>query len=201
MAGAPFVARARRGHALSTPLECPCPVRALGRRPMRPPRAVLVRVRSMDRCISISLHSGTNHARRRYFGFNSLDGTIPAALSALNKLSALCARPARDNALCACVQALSVSTPACARTHRRTAVRVPSPHVAVSMLAAAPCSGAAPWGTRYRWQYPLTCSCSVRPRCECRARPVPLPRADRSTHAPVSTPRVPSQYPASSEED
>jgi hypothetical protein len=62
-------------------------------------------------------------------------------------------------------------------------------------------SGAAPWGTRYRGQYPLACSYSVRPRCECRARPVPLPRADRSTHGPMSTPRVPSEYPASTEED
>jgi hypothetical protein len=33
---------------------------------------------------------------------------------------------------------VSVSTPACARTHRRTAVRVPYPRVAVSTLAAAP---------------------------------------------------------------
>jgi hypothetical protein len=31
-----------------------------------------------------------------------------------------------------------VSTPACARTHRRTAERIPSPHVAVSTPAAAP---------------------------------------------------------------
>ena len=43
-----------------------------------------------------------------------------------------------------------VSTPLCARTHRRTAVRVPSPHVAASTLVAAPRSGPAPWGTRYR---------------------------------------------------
>jgi hypothetical protein len=33
---------------------------------------------------------------------------------------------------------VSVSTPACARTHRRTAVLLPSLHVAVSTLAAAP---------------------------------------------------------------
>jgi hypothetical protein len=41
----------------------------------------------------------------------------------------------------------------------------------------------------------------MRCRCECRARPVPQPRADHSTHGPMSTPRVPSEYPASSEED
>jgi hypothetical protein len=52
----------------------------------------------------ISLHSGTNHARRRAFRNNSLDGTIPAALSALKLLSFLCARPARDAAPCACVR-------------------------------------------------------------------------------------------------
>jgi hypothetical protein len=55
--------------------------------------------------MGISLHSGTNHARRRDFESNSLDGTIPAALSALNLLSFLCARPARDAAPCACVRA------------------------------------------------------------------------------------------------
>ena len=55
----------------------------------------------------------------------------------------------------------SLSTPACACTHRRPAVRVPSPHVAASTLAAPPCSGLAPWGTRYRSQYPIACSCSV----------------------------------------
>jgi hypothetical protein len=58
--------------------------------------------------MGISLHSGTNHARRRYFRSNSLDGTIPAALSALNLLRVLCARTARNAAPCACVQA-----PAC----------------------------------------------------------------------------------------
>ncbi len=45
--------------------------------------------------MSISLHSETNHARRRDFSSNKLDGTIPAALSALNNLTALCARRAR----------------------------------------------------------------------------------------------------------
>ncbi len=78
----------------------------------------------------------------RNFGSNSLDGTIPAALSALNKLSFLCARSSRDAALvrlrASACPLVSVSTPACARTHRRTAVRVPSPHVAGSTLAAAP---------------------------------------------------------------
>jgi hypothetical protein len=42
---------------------------------------------------------------RRSFGANSLDGTIPAALSALNMLRDLCARSARDATPCACVQA------------------------------------------------------------------------------------------------
>ena len=68
----------------------------------------------------------------RDFGSNALDGTIPAALSALNKLSFLCARHAR----------------------RRTAERVPSPHVAVSTLAAAPRSGPAP----VSFAVPLACS-------------------------------------------
>ena len=45
--------------------------------------------------MSISLHSGTNHARRRDFSSNKLDGTIPAALSELKLLSLLCVRPAR----------------------------------------------------------------------------------------------------------
>ena len=39
---------------------------------------------------------------RRNFGSNKLDGTIPAALSALNLLTRLCARRARDAALGAC---------------------------------------------------------------------------------------------------
>jgi hypothetical protein len=55
--------------------------------------------------MSNSLHSGTNHARRRDFASNSLDGTIPDSLSALNLLSFLCARRARDAAPCACVRA------------------------------------------------------------------------------------------------
>ncbi len=55
----------------------------------------------MDRCMRISLHSGTSHARRRAFFSNSLDGTIPAALSELKLLSYLCARNARDAAPCA----------------------------------------------------------------------------------------------------
>ncbi len=100
------------------------------------------------------MHSGTKHARRRVFASNSLDGTIPAALSALMLLQILCARPAdmlsflcarparampRRAAACERSGALvSVSAPACARTHRRTAVRVPSPHVAASTPAAPP---------------------------------------------------------------
>jgi hypothetical protein len=42
---------------------------------------------------------------RRSFGANSLDGTIPAALSALNSLAILCACPARNAAPCAAVRA------------------------------------------------------------------------------------------------
>ena len=45
--------------------------------------------------ISISLHSRTNHASRRYFESNSLGGTIPAWLSELKLLQTLCVRPAR----------------------------------------------------------------------------------------------------------
>ena len=155
--------------------------------------------------MSISLHSGTNHARRRYFDSNKLDGTIPAALSALNLLSFLCAHPARDAAPCA-----SVRPPA--RWCPQAPLRAPARTVALPCAyprrtwprvrwQPPPGSGPAPWGTRYRSQYPLACSCSARPRCECRARPVPLPRADRSTNMPMSTPRVPSEYPASSGED
>jgi hypothetical protein len=55
--------------------------------------------------MSISLHIGTNHARRRNFFSNKLDGTIPVALSELNLLKELCARRTRDAAACACVRA------------------------------------------------------------------------------------------------
>ncbi len=165
----------------------------LGRRPMRPPRDVHLRVRGTDRCMSISLHSGTKHARRRSFGLNSLDGTIPAALSALNLLSFLCARPV---APCRAVRvrasacpSVSVRTPACARTHRRTALRVPSPHVTVSTLAAAPLQWPSAMGYSVSLAVPprvLVLCASTTPRRSFHARAHEYP-ASTPPITPVST--------------
>ncbi len=141
--------------------------------------------------MSISLHSRTNHARRRDFRLNALDGTIPAALSALNKLSVLCARPASKPApvrvRASAGLLVSVRTPACARTHRRTALRVPSPHVAVSTLAAAPLQ----WPSAVGYSVSLAVPPRVRVLCASTAR-------RRSVHAraheyPASTLRVPCE--------
>ena len=104
-AGVPFVARARRGHACSTPLEYPCPV------PSRTKTQCGHRVLCWCECVArtgaYAFHctAGTNQARRRDVYSNKLDGTIPVALSALKLLSYLCARRARDAAPCACVRA------------------------------------------------------------------------------------------------
>ncbi len=96
---------------------------------------------------------------------------------------------------------LSVSTPVCACTHRRTAVRVPSPHVAASTLAAAP-PMAQRRGVLGIVRSTPSSARALRVAVASAAHiPVPLPRADRSTHGPMSTPRVPSEYPASSNKD
>ena len=68
----------------------------------------------------------------RNFGSNALDGTIPAALSELNKLSVLCARRARDAVPCACVR---VHLPVGVRTHPCVRPHAPS-HCRARTLAA-----------------------------------------------------------------
>ena len=137
--------------------------------------------------MSISLHSRTNHARRRDFRLNALDGTIPAALSALNKLSVLCARPASKPApvrvRASAGLLVSVRTPACARTHRRTALRVPSPHVDVMYTGSSP--------TQWPRVVGYSVSFAVPPRvlvlC---ASPWRVPRTAPSTTPPHIIPRT-----------
>ncbi len=66
---------------------------------------------------------------RRSFGANSLDGKIPAALSALNSLSYLCVRPAvQCREPCAAVRAPCYSR---AVQFPCTALCIVSPHVSV----------------------------------------------------------------------
>ena len=93
--------RCGRAAAQEVPLELAGrhdPRRAVGAQaaecPVRLPRA---------RCRAVRLPSMTNHASRRYFDRNELDGTIPDSLSALNLLTGLCDRPARNPAPCPCV--------------------------------------------------------------------------------------------------
>jgi hypothetical protein len=92
---------------------------------------------------------------------------------------------------------VSVSTPACACTHHRTAVRVPSPHVAVSTLAAAP----RQWPSAVAYAVWFAVPPRVLVLC---ASPLRVPRTARSTaprrsfHAwaheyAASTPRVPCE--------
>jgi hypothetical protein len=92
------------------------------------------------------------------FAVNSLDGTIPAALSALNSLSYLCVRPRSCRAECRAHAALSecgccavslVSTGTPASTPHEPfpcRPRVPSQNVSMRTLPV-PSSGPVPWRT------------------------------------------------------
>jgi hypothetical protein len=157
-------------------------------------------VRGTDRCVRISLHSGTNHAHRRSFESNKLDGTIPAALSALKLLSVLCARRARDAAPRACVRAPALWC-------------LQAPLRARALTVALPCACPRRTWPRVRWQQPpevahrrgvlgIVGSTPSRARAPCVpvASAAHVPFHYHSTHGPMSTPRVPSKYPASSGE-
>jgi hypothetical protein len=71
---------------------------------------------------------------------------------------------------------VSMSIPACARMHRRTAVRVPSPHVAVSTLAAAP-----QWPSAVGYSVSFAVPPRVLVLCEYPARPLLVLRADHAS--------------------
>jgi hypothetical protein len=175
--GVPFVARARRGHACSTPLEYPCPV------PSRTKTHA-----ATGCCAGVSAWRGPVHphftAQRdepctsQVFRFELTRRHDPRRTVGA-QLAECPVRPprARCRAVRVCASAcplVSGSTPACARTHRRTAVRVPSPHVAASTMAAAP------------WQWPSAVGYSVSfavPHCVlvlC-ASPLRVPRTFPST--------------------
>jgi hypothetical protein len=156
-AGVPFVARARRGHACSTPLEYPCAVPSrttthaataccAGVSARHGPVHTHFTAQQDEPCTLqvFRLELAERHDPRRAVGAQLADWPVRPP----------CARCRAVRVRASAGPLVSISTAACVRTHRRTAVRVPSPHVAVSTLAAAPRSGPAPWGTRYRSQYP-----------------------------------------------
>jgi hypothetical protein len=114
---------------------------------------------------SYSVSAGAEGRPRRNFGSNSLDGTIPAALSALKLLTALCVRPARNAApLLRSVnrapllrRTVRVSNHPCElpRTYPCTAVRVSSQPVAVGTPPVPVGMCPVPGGTgQYPRQYP-----------------------------------------------
>ncbi len=119
--------------------------------------------------MSISLHSGTNLARRRDFSSNKLDGTIPAALSALKLLTALCARRACNAAPFACVRA---PRPDGARKRPCAHLHAPSHCRDLSSMLTSTVEGVCAlrhgWSTfrrpgteRARVQHPLEYPCAV----------------------------------------
>jgi hypothetical protein len=77
---------------------------------------------------------------RRSFYSNSLDGTIPAALSALKLLQTLCVRPARNAARCAAVPLLhtGIRVRKCSCGYRARILPVPVYEFYASILSSGP---------------------------------------------------------------